>query len=421
MRSFRCSRLFVGLIVCFSAQAIHAADETKPETAGSWPIQKLMQTPAVVWLDETKPIRSLLYVGEPAAGKPTQVFAYYASPATLRGKPAAGDERFPGVVLIHGGGGTAFKAWVELWAKRGYAAIAMDLGGSRPDDADPKKRTRLEDGGPAQDDKAKFDSIATEDLTDDWPYHAVASSILAHSLLRSFSDVDAERTAVTGISWGGYTCSLVASVDSRFKAAVPVYGCGFLQENSVWLPQFARLGAAQTRRWVQMYDPSSHLPRCRVPLLWVNGTNDFAYPLDSYAKSIQAATEAKTTVRIEVKMPHGHEAGWAPREIGAFIDHQLGVPAAKPLPRSEAAVASGGSVTAKFQSETAIKSAILHYTLPPGPINKREWKSQPATVRGNTIVAESLPLEADIFFVSLTDERGLMTTSPPVVRFSRDH
>jgi hypothetical protein len=52
-------------------------------------------------------------------------------------------------------------------------------------------------------------------MTDQWSYHAVANVILAHSLLLSFGDVDKERTAVTGISWGGYmdsyakTCRLV--------------------------------------------------------------------------------------------------------------------------------------------------------------------------------------------------------------------
>ena len=32
-------------------------------------------------------------------------------------------------LLVHGGEGTAFREWAELWAKRGYAAIAMDLAG----------------------------------------------------------------------------------------------------------------------------------------------------------------------------------------------------------------------------------------------------------------------------------------------------
>src|SRR5690606_22637899 len=90
-------------------------------------------------------------------------------------------------------------------------------------------RTRLSKGGPDQGHEQKFNSIGGS-VEDDWPYHAVAAVMRAHTLLRTLPGVDPERTAVTGISWGGYTTCLVASLDDRFKAAVPVYGCGFLHE-----------------------------------------------------------------------------------------------------------------------------------------------------------------------------------------------
>ncbi|MCB1245616.1 MAG: prolyl oligopeptidase family serine peptidase, partial [Verrucomicrobiae bacterium] len=172
----------------------------------------------------------------------------------------------------------------------GYAAIAMDLSGRRPiapiygDDGKPvpnqagrgSTRTRLEHGGPEQGHPEKFDSIGGE-YDDDWPYHAAASVIKAHSLLRSFPEVDAERTGVTGISWGGYTTCLVASLDDRFKAAVPVYGCGFLHEGeSVQKPSIDKLGERR-QEWVDTYDPSSLLKHCHVPILFVNGTNDVHY------------------------------------------------------------------------------------------------------------------------------------------------
>jgi cephalosporin-C deacetylase-like acetyl esterase len=98
-------------------------------------------------------------------------------------------------VLVHGGGDKAFDGWAKLWASSGYAAIAMDLSGKGPDGK------RLADGGPDQSDVTKFRT--DEAATDQWTYHSVAAVIRAHSLLRSFPEVDAQRTAVTGISWGG--------------------------------------------------------------------------------------------------------------------------------------------------------------------------------------------------------------------------
>src|SRR5262249_55644912 len=45
------------------------------------------------------------------------------------------------------------------------------------------------------------------------------------SLLGRLPEVDPDRIGVTGISWGGYLTGLVAGLDDRLKAAVPVYGC----------------------------------------------------------------------------------------------------------------------------------------------------------------------------------------------------
>ena len=98
-----------------------------PETA-PWDLEALSAPPDYEWLDRESDVWSLLYRGEPYGGKETSVFAYYATPGTLAGEDAAG-KPLPAVVLVHGGGGTAFNEWARLWAKRGYAAIAMDLAG----------------------------------------------------------------------------------------------------------------------------------------------------------------------------------------------------------------------------------------------------------------------------------------------------
>lgn len=402
------------LLSVLTLTAFASADSPAPLPPQTpWKLKDLERVPAVEWLDQTSPVHTLFYTAEPFKGKPSKVFAVYATPATIAtGEKPKGP--WPGVVLIHGGGGSAFPEWVTLWAKRGYAAIAMDLGGKRPDLAaahDDKKRTLVEGGGPDQGHPSKFNTIATEDLSDDWPYHAVANAVLAHSLLRAQPGVDPGRTAVTGISWGGYTTCLVASVDSRFKAAVPVYGCGFLNDNSAWMKEFANLGPEKTKRWVEMYDPRSYLPSCRVPMFFVNGTNDFAYPLDSYMKSFDAVPGEKS-IRIGVKMPHGHPQGWAPEEIGAFIDSKLtGGPK---LPVLEKPTTKDTTATSAVK-DAEVASAELVFTTAEGPINKLEWQTAPAAIQGGAVSAP-MPADARIYYFTAKTTKGLMVSSPVVIR-----
>jgi len=409
------------LCVSLCSPAAHA------DKVGPWNLDALKNNvPAMKWLRQDQPVHSLLYAGEVYKGHPTEVFAFYASPITLgEAKPGT---KFPGVVLIHGGGGTAFVEWAYLWAKRGYAAIAMDLAGCQPNDpaydpqtgapvpnltAKPDSRRRLANGGPDQGHPEKFDTIGG-DVSDQWPFHAAASVMRAHTLLRGFPEVDAGHTAVTGISWGGYTTCLVASLDDRFKAAVPVYGCGFLHEGeSVQKPSIDKLGDLKMK-WVKEYDPGSLLPRCRVPILFVNGTNDIHYVLDSYVKSFDAVPGEKQ-MRIQVKMAHGHPPGWAPKEIGWFIDSKCrgGVP----LPVIGKAKIEGGEVRVNVESKIALKHAELNYTTDEGLRSKREWKSTPATIKGNVIAAPRPPKEANTWYISVTDERDAMVST--TVQFAK--
>ncbi len=401
------------------------------EQIGPWNLDALKKTvPQMKWLRQDQPVHSLLYTGERFQGRETEVFAFYASPGTIG--EAGSRKKFPGVVLIHGGGGTAFADWAFLWARRGYAAIAMDLAGSRPPDpvfdekskapvghqSDRKLRTRLPSGGPDQGHPEKFDSIGG-DTSDDWPFHAAASVIRAHSLLRSFPEVDALHTAVTGISWGGYTTCLVASLDDRFKAAVPVYGCGFLHEGeSVQKPSIDKLGDRKAA-WVREYDPGSLLPRCRVPILFVNGSNDVHYVLDSYMKS-HAVAPGEKHIRIQVNMPHGHPAGWAPQEIGLFIDSKCRGGTALPVPGK--IEIKEGHVRLGCLSATALRKAELHYTADTGLRSERKWTTAPAVIAAasgtSIITAPKPPPDANTWFISITDERDAMVSTP--VQFASD-
>jgi len=365
-----------------------------------WDLIALSKTPNYEWSDRESPVRSLYYEGQPYKGKPTRVFAYYGSPATLDGKDVK-EQRFPAVVLVHGGGGTAFKEWVQLWAKRGYAAIAMDLAGCGAD------RKRLPDGGPGQGHDDKFGTI-DEPVENQWTYHAVANVILAHSLIRSFEEVDTGRTAVTGISWGGYLTCIVAGLDNRFKAAVPVYGCGFLHENSTWLNEFAKMKPEQKDKWVQLWDPSMYMGSASMPVFFMNGTNDFAYPLDSYAKTY-GQVKGGRNIRITVNMPHGHPQGWAPEEIGLFVDEYLKSGIA--LPKILRPELVGKRISSKVNTKTKLVSGALHYTTGKGPINKRQWGKISGRFEGSSFVTVPPPEDTTIWFLTVEDERGAVVSS----------
>jgi dienelactone hydrolase len=365
-----------------------------------WDLAALSEPPAYEWSQREGPVWSLRYEGQLYKDKPTRVFAYYASPATLKKEPAK-ERAFPAVVLVHGGGGTAFAEWAQLWAARGYAAIAMDLAGCGPG------RKRLDDGGPGQSDEEKFGAIDGPP-EDQWTYHAVANVISAHSLMRSFSEVDANRTAVTGISWGGYLTCIVAGLDNRFKAAVPVYGCGSLHENSAWLGRFAKMTPPQRDKWVRLWDPSMYVGSAKMPVFFVNGTNDFAYPLDSYSRTYRLV-KGRRNFRITVNMPHSHQHGWAPQEIGLFVDQYAkgGVPLATVTrPRL-----TNGQVRAVVKSKTALEFANLHYTTGTAPINKLDWESIPARFEGGRIIWPAPPSDARIWFLTVCDSRGAIVSS----------
>jgi dienelactone hydrolase len=347
-------------------------------------------------------VKAMFFEGLPYQGKPTKVFAYYGIPEAKEGA------KVPGVVLIHGGGGTAFANWVKLWNDRGYAAIAMDLCGCVPVGTYGKWERHPEGGPPGWD--ASFDQIDGP-LEDQWQMHAVSAVALANSLLRSFPEVDADRVGVTGISWGGYLTCLVVGVDTRFRAAVPVYGCGFLGDNSAWLPAFERIGKERAQKWLDQWDPTVYLRReNKIPMLWVNGTNDFAYPMDSWLRSVRLHQPSKLCLRI--RMPHGHGvAGENPEEIHAFMNSIFN--GGKPLAEVVEGLGEGSHKMVRFKSEVPIVKAELCFTRDTGRWQERKWESTATELNAVAGTAHAeLPEGATVWYFNLFDQRDCVISEP---------
>ncbi|MDD7983985.1 acetylxylan esterase [Lentisphaera marina] len=349
-------------------------------------------------LAAAKGMKSIIYQSIPYKQKPVDVFAYYSAP---NGPIPEGG--WPAVVCVHGGGGTAFPTWVQKWNDAGYAAISMDLEGHIPlNRPDKKGRQSTPNPGPSR--VGVFHDFDKE-LKEQWYYHAMAQIMIGHSLIRSFPEVNPEQTGLTGISWGGNLTSSVMGVDTRFKFAIPGYGCGFLPSSSGHQGRAINDGK-HSDVVNQYYDGSAYFKNVNYPTLWVNGTNDFHFDMPAFQASANAV---KGQLRFELEMGHGHGPVWNLPECYAFADSVI---KNKPgLITFEKPQADANQASVKFAAPAKIASVELLYTLDPNKTwPEKKWFATPAKIIKNELQAE-LPPGTQAFLFTAKDSRGLMSSS----------
>lgn len=370
-----------------------SASASRTKRVVPWDIPALSKAPKIHETTErpAKGMRAFFYEGANYKGKPTRVFAYYATP---EGEPPTGG--WPAVVCAHGGGGTAYPQWVKFWTSNGYAAIAMDLEGHLPGgnshhvEGNFPTNVGHQNAGPS-----RIDWFGDRDLPDreQWFYHAVADVIRANSLLRSFREINPKKIGLTGISWGGTIVSTVAGVDSRFAFVIPVYGAGFIHESdnpglAQWFPP-KNMTAKQFQDYRTKWDPSAHLPHAKMPMLFVSSVADPVFQIDIFSKSVEAAGQSRLCIRPW--MIHAHGSGWDDAiEIRSFANSI--VKGGPPLPEfGRPEINSGtGKVHTKYKGD--ITEAWVYLTTSSGPWKNRKWHFIQCNLgKGELISRKALP------------------------------
>lgn len=385
-----------------SPKTVMGERDFSAELAAFEALAGLTDAPAV-WsaesADATESLAAIYYDALEWKGKPTKVYAWLGLPKNVKGK-------VPGVVLVHGGGGTAYKEWVERWNERGYAAISIAVEGQTDVKDNSASRhspwERHEWAGPQRsgiyhDSKLPFE--------EQWMYHAVADTILANSLLRSFPEVDSERIGIMGISWGGVITSTVIGIDPRFAFAIPVYGCGSLAT----APNQYGKSLGSNALYQQVYDPALRLNRASVPTLWLSWAGESHFPLDAQQRSY-ALQPGQYMVSLVPDMGHGHGSGWIRPESYAFADSVLN---GDMWCRQLSSYLQGPALRVDFTATKPITQATLWWTRDTGATGEREWHSLPATVsrrQGNWVAKASLPDEATACFVNVESGRLIATS-----------
>ncbi|MFC3745255.1 alpha/beta hydrolase family protein [Paenibacillus sp. GCM10012306] len=400
-------------------------------------MESLFQLPALypVFEDEETGIHAAFYQGVPYKGKETRVFAYYGLPKIEEHKQNEIPQQIPGIILVHGGAGSAFSHWVKQWNDRGYAAIAMDLEGQVPfasyNNISERSRDDLHTdsslplfsphpwSGPMK--QGVFADYG-EAVQDQWMYHAVAAVLSAHTILRSLPGVDEDRIGITGISWGGIITSLVSGLDHRLSFAMPVYGCGYLYEpGTLYGRGFAAMPPATAERLRGLWDPSSYLHQSKIPMLWLNGSQDTHFPLSIFVKSYEQHEhhyeDAQLHSRLSIQhgLPHTYPDAWSCEESYAFADSITREgPALIRILRAEQ---YEERVRVCFQSPLEVVKAVLYWCGDDTDWRSASWHSETAILykdensndHGEAHVA--LPVSGGVYFVQLTNTKGWITSS----------
>lgn len=325
----------------------------------------------------------------------TAFFAYVGIP-----DGASAENPVPGVVLIHGGGGTAFADWVKLWNDRGYAAISMSYDGMMPTETTllsnslTQKSTRP--SGPS------FNTFndGEKPVEEQWAYYTLSTVIASHSFLRSFEGVDGARIGVTGISRGGFLTCLAAGFDDRFAFAIPVYGALTITET--WCPYGSSF--SRNERANALWNTSDILKASRTPILFICGSNDDYIPLATIARSLDACRYGSALV-IQ-NYPHSHADGARINEIAVFADSICLEQDCLPHLAEE----NGESLLYDLPKGVALTEATGYYVTAETVSNRALWVPVAGDAAENTAEV-SFPGNATYSYVTVTDSRGYRITT----------
>lgn len=331
-------------------------------------------------------------------GEETYAFAYLGIP-----EGATALKKAPAVLLLHGGGGSAYWEWVQKWNEKGYVALAVDLEGHVPtksgtlDSPYNELYTRSEYPAPSN---HNYDDSGLP-LEETWMYYAVQTAVLGNSLLRSLDCVDKTAVGVCGVSWGSVIASIVVGYDDRFAFAIPIYGTiGLAGKGGVIAGYYEKNPAAL------VWDDTEGLKRSETPILFLCGNNDQFFP----AKSVNDTAFACKNARLIIVKDflHSQHHATAALEPYAFADE----------------IVSGKKTTIEFVEQPSATASSVELETPQGnPAEKAylvytedeltdspSWGKKNCKVTGN-VVSYQIPEGAKHFYIQIEDSFGRYASS----------
>jgi len=443
--SKRFAVLTVALYLCAIETPLKASDPLLPYLDGKAP-EIIREITNSITPPESVVLRQVVF----RSRDNSEIYAAIASP-TASGK-------YPGILVLHGGGGSAEVEKAMSWAQRGFIAVAPDL----PGIAEPKKLTET---------KGLFSSlkygegrwVATPDASQSVIFDAVLSAMKSLYLLRSQPNVDTSKVGVVGVSWGGYMTTMVCGLaGDQVKAGLALYGCGFFDLGSQSgstdynpkLPRtsLSRLQPEERQRWLECLDAGRRAPKMKAAYFLAAASNDFF----GWPRSAQATLDAipgeknhlfAPNANHKIPVPGGSTYDINPTTNSASANKNFVPTAFQPLPTPKGAKGNWismeipyfdyylkgiGQPFPKVMVEQTKDPLLARFTVTaPHPIEKTEiywakaapadlkaddvknhiWIALPAVKTDGNAYEAKLPAEAAEWFALVSDERPVTVSS----------
>ena len=326
---------------------------------------------------------------------------------------------YPGILMYHGGGGTAegLVNTLQTYAALGYVTMSLDepgiasIANSSPYSTGPWKSVAPGEG-------PKLNVVGGSQNST--LYDAIIGSVEAFNLLSSQPNVDAQKMAVTGSSWGGYLTTFTAGLlGSRVKAAYSTWGCGFYETGSFWSNSIAQMPTHYKSDWLTYLDAGRRAKDITAPYFIEQATNDTYFWPEAVSATLNAITGTKNHVTM-ANLNHDilpSSAAMKQRYMSYYLKG-VGSPFAAINITSSDMQLDGSlkiNMNVSLPAGVSLSSVQLYYSVPKSTWQTRNWIELPATlVNGNNyqaILPSSQVNQEVNYYANMIDTRQFQTSS----------
>ena len=328
-------------------------------------------------------------------GEESYAFGYLGYPENFSEK-----NTYPAVLLVHGGGGTAYYEWVKAWNDRGYVAFAIDTEGHIPKEsgtvanAPADLYTKSEYSAPHNQNYADADKSPIEET---WMYYAVSLAVRANSFLRRLDYVDADKVGICGISWGGIITSITTGYDDRFAFSIPIY-CTLNNYGSTGnIPSYYNDHANAV-----VWDDDTGLSNVKTPILFLAGISDINQTPQTVSKTASHCKNARISLVKGFLHSHAHALGR--EEPFAFADEIIFGKKTMATFENDDLSTANGTLKVVTPKGVTVNGSMLVYSDSP-------WSVEYMPIENGRITITKTITTGGYYYVCVETSGGLITST----------